>query len=234
MKNLWKKFDQLTDRCYMDLAEGTGEMKNWNDGYAELMKVIEEGRRQDADFAGELYLLDDDTEYQYDVQGWLEDYLDELDMHKMHAELETVCRRLLELFRWEEDSPSHIRFMLASAMESQGKLDEALEFCGGWYEAEPDNMLAGAALIYARMDQEDWEGAERIVKECIPEGTACTDDTDVVFTAAAALYKVSGKKQEEKRINKAINKYEKELEKQFRMLDEEGDLEFGEDFMDIF
>ena len=63
-----------------------------------MTEIISDGRAQDPDFAKELYLLDDGTDYVHDLQGWLEDYLDELD----------------------------IRFLLASALESQGKIEEAL------------------------------------------------------------------------------------------------------------
>ena len=70
----------------------------WNRCFKLLTEIISDGRAQDPDFAKELYLLDDGTDYAHDLQGWLEDYLDELD----------------------------IRFLLASALESQGKIEEAL------------------------------------------------------------------------------------------------------------
>ena len=93
MNKLWKKFDHLTQTCYSNISNG---------------------RAEDPDFAKELYLLDDETDYSHDVQGWLEDYLDALDMYEMYPELEDVCRKLLMLFEWKEDYPSEIRFLSVS------------------------------------------------------------------------------------------------------------------------
>lgn len=58
----------------------------------------------------------------------------------------------------------------------------------------------------------DLEGAESLVKKYISEDTRCNDENDMIFTAAAMVYKLSGNKNAEKRMNKAIEEYEKVLE----------------------
>lgn len=227
MKKLWKRFEQLTDRCYTDLAEGGQEMSHWDDGYAALCAVIEEGRSRDKDFARELYLLDDGTDYQYDVQGWLEDYLEELDLHERYADLEAVCRQLLGMFQWEEDSPCAIRSILADSLRSQGRLEDALDYCSQWHAEDPDDTVAAAALIYSQTAVKDWEGAEKIVKKYISEGDPCTEETEFIFDAASVLYKVSGNKKAGARIDRAIKKYEEEVEEALLKLDDEEELDFG-------
>ena len=220
MKNLWKRFERLTDRCYLDLAQGAEDMKSWNDGYTALLAVVAEGRRRDPDFAAELYLLDDDTDFHYDVQGWLEDYLDELDMRERYGELEKVCRELLETFRWEEESPEDIRYMLATAMKRQGRTEDTLDFCEKWYKKEPDSAAAAAALIRAKSDAGDCAGAEELVKRHIKEDTRCTEETDILYSAASALYRAAGNSRAAEKIDQEINQYEKELEKRFLGLSE--------------
>ena len=128
MNKLWKKFDHLTQTCYSNMARGISDINSWNTGFDLLQEIISNGRAGNPDFAKELYLLDDETDYSHDVQGWLEDYLDELDMHEMYPELETVCRKLLKLFAWREEYPSEIRFLLASALGNQGKIEEAYTY----------------------------------------------------------------------------------------------------------
>ena len=182
---------------------------------------------EDPDFAKELYLLDDETDYSHDVQGWLEDYLDALDMYEMYPELEDVCRKLLMLFEWKEDYPSDIRFLLASALGNQGRTEEARKYCEDWEADEKDNPLAAAALIYAKIREKDFEGAEEGVRRYITEDTVCTQENDVIFTAALRLYKESGNKEMEKKIDDVLEQYDKKLGEYLMGMDEE---EF--DFMD--
>ena len=51
----------------------------------------------------------------HDVQGWLEDSLDDLDMRESKKKLLEVCDELIGLFRWEEEKPSDIRFLFFPA-----------------------------------------------------------------------------------------------------------------------
>lgn len=161
------------------------------------------------------------------MQGWLEDYLDELDVHEMYLELETVCRKLLKLFAWREEYPSEIRFLLASALGNRGKTEEARKYCEDWEADEKDNPLAAAALIYAKIREKDFEGAEEVVRRYITEDTVCTEENDVIFTAALRLYKERGNKEMEKKIDDALEQYDEKLGEYLMGMEEE---EF--DFMD--
>ena len=161
------------------------------------------------------------------MQGWLEDYLDELDMREMYPRLETVCRKLLKIFEWKEEYPSDIRFMLASALGNQGRVEEARRYCEDWEVQEKDNPLAAAALIYSMLRMKDYEGAEEIVRQHITENTVCSEENDVIFTAALQLYKANGNKKMEKKMDAALEEYDKALERYLMGLDGE-DLEFGD------
>ena len=78
MNRQWKKYDQLTEKCYQGMAVGGTNVGDWNDCFDILIRIIENERESNPDFGRELELLDDETDYRHDVQGWLEDYLDEL------------------------------------------------------------------------------------------------------------------------------------------------------------
>ena len=220
------------EKCYQGMAVGETNANDWNDCFDVLIRIIENERESNPDFGKELELLNDETDYRHDVRGWLEDYLDELDMRGMYAELESVCRKLLELFAWEEEHPSDIRFLLSSALESQGKTEEALSLCREWAAQEPDNPYAAAALIYAEISANNLENAEEIVKQHISDDTVCDEDNDVIFTAAVSLYQKTGNKKMEKKMDHAGEEYDKKLNTYLMGMDDEYEFGDDEDFMD--
>lgn len=120
---------------------------------------------------------------------------------------------------------------MSSVLSAQGKKREALEFSERWYDEEPDNLVAAVSLIYARVGVKDLEGAESLVKQYISDDTLCNDENEILFTAAAMVYKLSGNKKEEKRMNKAIKEYEKVLEDFFmgKVNFEDDDLDFDDE-----
>lgn len=61
-----------------------------------LLEIIKAGREQGSSFARELYQLDDSTDFQYEMTGWLDGYLGELDIRGMHK---AVCEALIALFK---------------------------------------------------------------------------------------------------------------------------------------
>lgn len=230
MKKLWKKFDILTERCYSNMIGAGEEFQVWNEAFEVLLDIISAGREKNPDYAKELMDLDDSTDFSHDIEGWLEDYLDELEMRNQHDKLQKVCDKLLHLFSWVEDSPSDIRFRISSSLRAQEKTQEALDFCEKWYQEETDNLTAATALIYARLSVKDWKGAEELVEKYISEDTVCTEENDIVFTAASALYKANGDKKQERWVNRAIEQYDKELEAFCMGMDDEEDFDF--DFPD--
>lgn len=227
MSRKWKKFGELTRKCYMDLAGLEKSLNCWDEAFEALKEAVAAERREEPEYAAELYALDEETDYEYDVQGWLEDYLDDLDMRESKEKLLEVCDELIGLFRWEEEKPSDIRFLKASALKSLGRAEEAVAFCEKWLDQEPDDYVAVAAGIYAFLEIRNMEAAEGLIRQHIHEDTECTDENDILFTAAATYYKAAGKKEEEKRIQKALDEYEEQLEELFAGFGGEDDeLEF--------
>ena len=108
-----------------------------------------------------------------------------------------------------------------------GWLEEARKYCEDWEAQEKDNPLAAAALIYSLRRMKDYEGAEEIVRQHIEEDTICSEENDVIFTAALQLYKANGNKKMEKKMDDALEEYDKALERYLMGLDDE-ELEFGD------
>lgn len=59
MNKLWKKFDQLSTRCYEDMIQSNHTMDNWDEAFSVLVEITEEGRQRDSSFAQEMYQLEE-------------------------------------------------------------------------------------------------------------------------------------------------------------------------------
>ena len=231
MNKLWKKYDKLTVDCYNQFVSGGIKMDCWHNTFATLIQAIETERENNKDFGKKFFELEDELDYRYEIQGWLEDYLDELEMKEQHDTLIQCCEKLISLFDWKEDTPSDFKFRIASALGAQQKFKDAHEYCEQWYAEEPDNLMAATAAVYARIGVRDMTDAEEIVTQFITDDTICSDDNDIMFIAAEALYKLTGNKKAEKEIQKSIQKYEEELNNFLFGLDDddEADWDWGEE-----
>lgn len=229
MNKKWKKFDSLTSKCYDNMVGTDPDGSCWKAAFDLLKEIIAEGRSEDAGYAPELYLLDDATDFGHDIQGWLEDYLDELDMREMKEELIESCEDLLQLFKWEEDSPSYYNFRRISALGALGRNEEALRLSKEWLEKEEDNMLAVTSGVYANMGCRNFDEAEYLIKKYIDQDTECTEENDILFIAAGEFYKIAGNKKEQKRIEKILKEYDKMIEQELMDWGEDDELPFMDD-----
>ena len=194
----------------------------WDEAFSVLMQMVEEERSGEPEFARELIEIDEDTGYLYDIEGWLEDYLDELDVKEQYGELFQVCGKLIQMFHWEEGKLSYLKYLTSLALRGQGKYAEAYDYCEAWYQEEPDNLLAAASAVYARTGVKKLPEAEQIIKRYITEDTSCTQENQNIFYAARDFYQAGGDKKSEKKIQRAIKKFDKELAKSILGDDDDG------------
>lgn len=233
MNRLWKKYDQLSKKCYEEMIQSSRDTNVWNEAFGVLLEAVRAERTLNPDFAPELLELEENIDYRCDVSGWLEDYLDELDIREDYERLRQTCETVIGLFQWKEDSPSDFRFLIAASYRHQGRVGDACAYCEEWYQEEPDNIYAATALVYAKIGEKDFSKAEEIVDKFIPEGTKCSDDNEMMFAAASILYKSNGDKGTEKRVEKELKKYDKELREFFFGSEYEEDLGFEADDEDL-
>ncbi len=146
-------------------------------------------------------------------------------MREEHKALLKMCDKLLDMFGWPEYTGSDIKMRKAAIMAALGQKKESAEFCEKWLQKELENIVAAIAGVYAFIEVKAFEKAERSVERFIWDKSKCTDENNIMFMAASALYQVTGKKKEKKQIDKAIQKYEEYLEKYFDFpdFDEEDD-----------
>lgn len=224
----WKKFDKLTEKCYNNMAGLEQDGSCWQQAFALLKEIVREERQADPSCMSQLEMVDDATDYEHSVQEWVEDCLDTVDMRKDYETLLRMCDDLLELFGWPDYSGSDIKFVKASALASLGRNQKAVEYCRKWIQKEPENIVASAAGVYALIGTKEYAEAEKLVDQFILNPCECTEETDIMFTAASRLYEAMGKKKEKKQIDKAMKEYEKRLEEEIFNSDwDEEEYSFG-------
>ena len=135
----------------------------WMQAFELLTEIVREEREKNPNYALELELLDDATDYEHDIQGWLEDCLDEIEIRENHTLILNMCNSLLEIFQWPEYTGSDLRFRKASAMSRLGQKQEAAEFCKKWIQKEPENIVAACAGVYAFIEVKSFEEADKLV-----------------------------------------------------------------------
>lgn len=222
MKNYnWEEFGTLVGHCYENIIGVYEDNSCWQQGFDMLMGIVREARKENADFARELYQLDEMEENRSDVQGWLEDCMDDLEIHDCWEQVLANCEELIGAFEWKEASPSDWYAMKARALDELNRGAEAEAFCRDWIRQEPENMQAASSIVYTLLHQEKLKEAEELIDRYLKEDTECTDDNDILFIAAERLYEANGNKKRQKQVNKALEEYDRYLETDFLGDDEE-------------
>lgn len=206
-RKLWKKFDTQTEHCYAELFDVVVPDDCWSKAYAIFKQIVKEGRDEQPGFAAELYMLDEMTDFRYDVMGWIEDYTDHLDEEDDYETLLNVCDEILSMFAWEKCSASDLYFQKVTALAALGRREEAAAFCENWLAESAEDMQAVAACVYARLAVGRVDDAKALVEQYISEDTICTDDNEIVFFAAQKVYNVLGDKKNRKRVDRILEAY---------------------------
>ena len=231
MNKKWKCFEKLTEKCYLNMIGAEKEASCWTQAFERLKEIILEERKANPEFAPELEQIDDATDFALDIQDWLEDCLDEIDMREDYETLLMMCDDLLDLFSWPEYTDSDINFRKAIVLQNLGRTADAVTFCEQWLDKEPMNIVAATAKVYALLSAKEYNEAGKLVDRFIPDKSECDDDNEIMFAAASKLYEFTGNKKAKKEVDTAIDKYDKMLEEYFSDpdydFDDEDDLPFN-------
>lgn len=214
-KAMWKKYDKLTDKCYDNMIGVEPDGSCWEKAFDLLMEIVRTERKTNPGFASELSLLDDETDYEHDISGWLEDCLDEIDMREQHEVLLKMCETLLDLFSWPDNSGSDLKFRKSIVLRRLGRVDEGAKFCEQWLQKEPENIMAATSYVYVLIDIKKYERAEQLIHAFIPDFSQCSEENEIMFLAASRYYEVIGDKKKNKQLNKAMKEYDDYVDRTF-------------------
>lgn len=212
MKTLWKKYDELTLQCYIDSTKNEYSQQRWDEAYRVLTEIFARAKEETPEAMEELMEFESSIDYQYDIGGWLEEYLDHLVEEQRFEEIVDVCQNIIETFQWKKDNPAEYRYRLVAAMVAQKKATEALVYCKVWYEQEDDNPVSASAFIEMLTVTEQFDKAEEILEKFINEDTVCDAQTENLFSIASYLYDRSGQAEKKASIDTRIEQYAAQLE----------------------
>lgn len=210
----WKEFDELTGKCYVNMAGLREDATCWEMAFNLLIEIAKEEREENKGVTTELYTLDDATDYKHDLVGWVEDCLDETDMREDYGLLLKMCNELFENFNWPEYSGSDLKFRKSTVLRNLGRCEEAVQFGKQWLEEEPKNIEAGTAYVYALMAVKSYEEAKEIIERFITDVSECGDENEIMFIAASRYYEAIGDKQQHKLLEKVIQEYDERVEEE--------------------
>ena len=80
----------------------------WEKAFELLMEIVREERQKRTELFSGSYMLDEATDYKYDISEWIEDCLDEIDMREQYDVLLMMCDTLLSLFSWPDYTGSDL------------------------------------------------------------------------------------------------------------------------------
>ena len=183
MKNKkWKQFGKLTEQCYRNMIGAEKDSSCWEKAFELLMEIVREERQKEPNCFQEVYMLDEATDYKYDISEWLEDCLDETDMREEYEVLLGMCDTLLSLFAWPDYTGSDLKFRKSSVLEALGRNNEAVSFCCKWFEKELENIMAATAYVYALIGAKEYEAAEKLIHQFIIDESECLEENEIMWT----------------------------------------------------
>ncbi len=229
MANKWKKFDQSTHECYVGMLTGKTGITSWLKAFDVFRSILDNLRQENAAFPRTVEELEDDTEWVHDFYGWLEDYLDELDMHGQYRQLLDSVEYLLKTFDWSEGDGLDLRFHKAQCLWELGKTDQAHAYCKCWIKEEPENNLANAAYVSACIHKRTYQEAWDFVNGRMQDWDFCDEDAYPFYRAVDRLCDATGDKEKKKKIQKLIQECDERSEAEFEAWLEDEDLDDEED-----
>lgn len=228
----WNQFDAFAEKCEENLYGKNKNNSCWQEAYSILKDIVKEGRRKNPDFPKKLYELDELTDFEHDIDGFVDDYFEIMKIYEKYEVILRSVDEMLTLFDWDESNIADIYFHKASALSLLNRKKEAVEFCQTWLNDYPDNIYAVTALIYAMVnsykhdDDTPLDSARELIEKYIQPDTECTDDNDILFTVASILYEAIGDKEAQKQVDDRLNAYEAHLDEMMKKYEDVDELVF--------
>lgn len=231
MAERWSRFDECTDQAYMDMISETPSLEAWTAAYqaftevmGDLRKEKEEQNRflrkgENGSFRFSFEELEDEYGEEHDLSGWLEDYLDELDMQGEYEKILEAVEYLAREFEWENDDFFDLKSRKCMALMDLGRLDEAYQTCREWMESEeedsPERFEAAADMIRICTKMHRFDEAAGLIEQWICSDDECTDDDYGIFAAARDFYKAAGDAKKAKKLQKLMDESDRRDEEEF-------------------
>lgn len=200
----WDEWDDLVQKGYESFeeqkeAEGLRFWQEAWDIFESAMKQVSETET--------LYGLMESQDYEYPIDGWLQDYEMELGNAGKYEERIAFCQRVLEMFDWQYEDDSCFRCGIGESLFYEGKVVESYEYYESWLREDPQNVNGTNSFSWILFENGDFEKAYKVVRK-LTWGVSCHGDNSILFVRAKQLADYVGRKEESKWYQQQLDKFE--------------------------
>ena len=171
--------------------------------------------------------VDEATDYEYDIGGWLYEMELELFNAKAHEIRIQFCHEVLDTFVWEYDDYGGFKAAIGESLNALGRRDEGKKWFEDWLEQEPHHPEAINGYAMSLAEEGKAKEAYRLVDQELGDGP-CTMENEALFHSAVQLTKALGMEDRLSYYKEQIGKFYEEP----AGMDEYGDVIFGDDMLD--
>ena len=178
--------------------------------WEKAWKIVRD-RVKNADMPLEISEVDEATDYEYDLGGWLSDMM--VSYQRMGDEEKCICfcKEVLQTFAWKKESPAMFKRCIGECLMTLGKTEEGDKWYEEWLGSEwdPDAAIAGTFYWMARRN---YGKAEQILDRILEESEG-TADYDGFYRSAAVFYRQMGKEKKAEAFDRMEEEYAERLKK---------------------
>ena len=205
----WDEWEQLVQsgyECFGELKSEEG-LAHWEKAMSIFESVMEQQPKKIS-----LLELMETQDYAYEIDGWLQDYEMELGNARKFEERIEFCRKILELFDWQDDDDSCFQRGIGDSLFYNGKKEEAYSYYEKWITEQPQNHNAINGYCWILSENGEKEKAYSIVRR-VTWGVACNESNSIIFLRAKALADALEKYEESEWYQQQLDKFRESFTK---------------------
>lgn len=156
--------------------------------------------------------LMEEQDYQYPIDGWLQDFEMELGNLGEHEKRLDFCHMVLDMLDWTFDDGSNFRCAIGEELYAIGNVEKGREWFENWLKKEPHNENGWSVFSWCVQEREGAEAAYRLIrKEVI--GVPCTMHNSLLFERAKLLAQHLERKEDLEWIESQLQSFSDSMEK---------------------
>ena len=205
----WDQWEDLISQgyeCFSDQKEAEG-LHYWQGAWKAFCSIVEQNPKKNT-----FDELMDEIDYEYSIDGWLQDYEMELGNAGNYEERIAFCPKVLEMFDWEEDDDSCFQCGIGESLFREGKVSQAFEHYEKWLAEDPHNANGIISFSGILLDNGDTDRAYAVIRDEI-WGLSCNMDNSFLFMHAKELADEIGKEDESAWYQQQLDRFNQSIRK---------------------
>lgn len=203
----WDEWDQLVQEgyeCFIGQKYEKG-LNYWHQAWSKFQSIME----QQSEHTSIMQLMEE-QDYEYEIDGWLQDYEMELGNAKKYEERIAFCQKILEIFEWDMEDESSFKCGIGDSLFGMGKKEEAFLFYESWLKEEPQNDNAMNGFSWVLQESGELQRAYEMVRR-VTWGISCYADNSFLFARAKQLAEMLGKQKESEWYQQQLDKLKESI-----------------------